>query len=311
MSDTIWEQLSQSNDMWLVAAVAQAWAGGPAKWVDDDLAAERSLHQRLKASGHERPERDLAAERSLHQRLMAASGHERPEGDACTICLDYIPLPMDVNSKTNECCMKRVCHGCIFASRERGLKNVCEFCRTPFTSDSASQLAMVQKRVDKGDAEAMYTLGDIYLHGSLSCVTKDIPRAIELYTKGAELGSLDAHNQLGLVYYHGNGVEENKARGIHHWQQAAMKGHAQSRHMLGATELQKGNHQLAVQHWMISAKMGYENSLNSIKKRFKEGQATKKQYVEALFGYQDAVEEMKSPQREKARKTVSLSQLIN
>ena len=85
----------KSNDD-VVAAVAQAWAGGPAKWVDDDLAAERSLHQRL-----------------------MASGHERPEVDACTICLDFIPLPMDENSKTNECCMKRVCNGCIWAARER------------------------------------------------------------------------------------------------------------------------------------------------------------------------------------------------
>ena len=53
---------------------------------------------------------------------------------------------------------------------------------------------------------------------------------------------------------------------------------------------------------MISAKMGYEMSLNSIKKRFKEGHATKAQYAEALLGYRDAVEEMKSPQREEAKR---------
>ncbi|EJK56840.1 hypothetical protein THAOC_23189, partial [Thalassiosira oceanica] len=33
-----------------------------------------------------------------------------------------------------------------------------------------------------------------------------------------------------------------------------------------------------------------------------EGQATKAQYAEALLGYRDAVEEMKSPQREEAKR---------
>ena len=54
---------------------------------------------------------------------------------------------------------------------------------------------------------------------------------------------------------------------------------------------------------MISAKMGYGNSLNSLKNRFMNGQATKAQYAEALRGYQDAIEEMKSPQkREEAKR---------
>ena len=35
---------------------------------------------------------------------------------------------------------------------------------------------------------------------------------------------------------------------------------------------------------------------------FMKGHATKAQYAEALKGYQDAVEEMKSPQREEAKR---------
>ena len=52
---------------------------------------------------------------------------------------------------------------------------------------------------------------------------------------------------------------------------------------------------------MISAKMGDQDSLNHIKKVFKQGHATKAQYAEALMGYHDAVEETKSPQREEAK----------
>ena len=53
---------------------------------------------------------------------------------------------------------------------------------------------------------------------------------------------------------------------------------------------------------MISVKMGYGDSLNEIKEMFKRGHATKAQYAEALMGYRDAMEEVKSPQREEAKR---------
>ena len=230
-----------------------------------------------------------------------ASGHERPEGDWCPICFLLTELPIGEHSKIKVCCMKSVCNGCILAARQRGMGDTCPFCRTTLPADDASQIAMVQKRVDKEDAKAINYLGGQYYHGRLG-LAKDVPRAIELYTKAAELGALKAHYHLGIVYYTGDGVEEDRPRVIHHWQQAAMLGDALSRHNLGRVEYESGNHQLAIQHVMISAKMGYEVSLNAIMKMFTKGQATKSQYAEALLGYRDAVEEMKSPQREDAKR---------
>ena len=242
---------------------------------------------------------DLAA-RNLQQRLMT-SGHERWEGDACTICYLYVGFPVGRHSKMNVCCMKRLCDGCILAAHLRGMLDCCPFCRTLPPADDASKLAMIQKRVDKKDAEAIYQLGCKYYQGGLG-LTKDIPRAIELWTEAAELGSIDAHYQLGNAYYSGDGVKEDRAKGVHHWRQAAMKGHAESRHNLAVVEYQEGNFQRAMQHDMISTKMGHEGSLNGIKEMFKEGQATKAQYAEALLGFRDAVEEMKSPPREEAKR---------
>ena len=71
---------------------------------------------------------------------------------------------------------------------------------------------MVHQRVGKGDAEAMSFLGEKYFHGLLG-LTKDVPRAIELWTQAAELGSLDAHSNLGDSYYNGDGVEEDVPKG--------------------------------------------------------------------------------------------------
>ena len=237
---------------------------------------------------------------SLQQRLMA-EGHEMAESDLCPICFLPIEIPTAKHSMIKVCCMKRVCDGCVLAARQRGINHNCPFCRTRLPRDDASTRAMIERRVDKGDAEAIFHLGMNCCHGDLG-LAKDVPRAVELWTKAAELGSLDAHSQLGLRYYSGDGVEEDKPRGIYHWQQAAMKEHVLSRHGLGVVEFAAGNYELAAQHWMIASKMGCEDSLNDIKELFMDGQATKAQYAEALIGYQHAVEEMKSPQREEAKR---------
>ena len=149
------------------------------------------------AESAEADEADPAAP-TLQQRLMS-SGHERPEEDRCPICLDLIELPMTEHAKMNHCCMKRVCDGCIFAAALRGIYDRCPFCRTTVTNDEASRLAIIRKRVGKGDVEAMNILGSKYYHGELG-LTEDVPQAIELSTEAAELGSLDAHHNLGYAY---------------------------------------------------------------------------------------------------------------
>ncbi|EJK53853.1 hypothetical protein THAOC_26629 [Thalassiosira oceanica] len=239
-----------------------------------------------------------AAEVARYLDRLLNEGHERWEGERCPICFLFIGLPVEKHSKINACCMTRVCNGCLLAARQRGLRG-CPFCRTPHPSDDASKLAMIQKRVCKRDAEALNNLAGQYFLGNIG-LTMDVPRAIELWTEAAELGSVEARHNLGIAYYHGEDAERDEPRGVHHWQEAAMKGHVISRHSLGIIEFNNGNHELAVEHWMISAKMGYEDSLNEIKEMFTDGLATKAQYAEALRGYGDAVEEMKSHQREEA-----------
>ena len=85
---------------------------------------------------------------------------------------------------------------------------------------------------------------------------------------------------------------------------AAMQGHVQSRNNIGCHEGDKGNHDRAVRHMLISAKMGDKGSVDSIRNMFMMGFATKEQYAEALKEYQDAVEGMKSHDRDEAKELV-------
>ena len=124
---------------------------------------------------------------------------------------------------------------------------------------------------------------------------------IELYERAAELGVKDAHYNLGCLYDFGKDVEKDTAKSLRHYEAAAMCGEVDARHNLGYMENRAGNYDLALRHWMISATLGLEQSLNMVKSFFKKGLATKADYAAALRGYQNAIEEMSSSDRDEAK----------
>jgi len=201
--------------------------------------------------------------------------------------------------------MKRICCGCKVAAVKRDMFD-CPFCRTPIIKDAdvATALAMVQKRVDAEDPEAMAFLGTHYLFGSLG-VQKDVKRSMELWTEAAELGSMDAHYELGCLFDNGKEVPQDETKAVRHWEKAAMLGHVLSRFNLGWLEHDNGDYGRAVGHYLISAKMGDKKSLDAIKDMFAGGYVTTVQYAEALRGYQVAEEEMRSPERDEYWKALS------
>ena len=254
--------------------------------------------QKAHRKQHKKACKQRAAE--LKDERLYSQGHERHEGDFCPICTLPIPLPMDEQSVFNTCCMKRVCKGCDFAAQKRGMHD-CPFCRTPYPDNDADTLAMLQARVEKRDPGAISSLANKYHHGTLG-LQKDMRRAVELYTEAAELGSIEALFNLGNAYYHGDGVPVDEAKGVQFWTKAAMQGHVEGRNNLGGYEWVEGSHDRAVRHFLISAKVGSKMSVENIKNMFTLGIATKEQYAEALRGYQDAVKEMKSHDREEAKR---------
>ena len=163
------------------------------------------------------------------------------------------------------------------------------------------ELAMIRTRVAKKDPVAINNLGNKYCHGGLG-LQKDRQRAVQLWIEAAELGSIEALYDLGVSHEYGVGVQQDKAKAIHFYERAAMQGHVESRHNLACEEDEKGNHDRAVRHLLISAKMGYDRSVEAIKNMFMSGVVSKEQYAEALRGYQDAVEEMKSHDRDEAKR---------
>ncbi|EJK58883.1 hypothetical protein THAOC_20958 [Thalassiosira oceanica] len=174
----------------------------------------------------------------------------------------------------------------------------CQGLERPEDND-ADSLAMIRVRVAKKDPAAIYFLGNHYSDGKCG-LQKDMRKAVDLWTEAAELGTTEALFHLGVVYNHGEGVQKDKAKAAEFYMKATMQGHVMSRCNLGHSEAEKGKHKRAVRHFLISAKMGHKRSVENIKGLFIAGLATKEQYAEALKGYQDAVEEMKSHDRDEA-----------
>ena len=98
---------------------------------------------------------------------------------------------------------------------------------------------MIQKRIEAGDAAATEFLAITYYYGGCG-LGKDVQRAMELWTEAAELGSIDAHAQLGSMYYFGDdSVEQDTLRAVEHCKYAAMRGDVQSRYILGVVETKR------------------------------------------------------------------------
>ena len=248
-----------------------------------------SEEQRVRRRSIRRCEECVASENQL---VLLKKGRKRSEEDDCPIC--QLPLPLDwKQSSSRACCMKKVCNGCVLAALKRGMRD-CPFCRTPTARTDSQTLAMIRKRVDVGDPTAICNLGTTYAYGRYG-LEKDVTKAIELYERAVELGVNETHYNLGCLYIEGTDVAKDSDKAFRHYEAAAMSGHVFARFNLGSEEYYAGNRDLALQHWMISATLGYEKSLSNVKILFMNGQATKADYAAALRGYQNAVEEMSSP----------------
>eukprot|EP00984_Skeletonema_dohrnii_P030796 scaffold22581_cov64-Skeletonema_dohrnii-CCMP3373.AAC.1 len=215
----------------------------------------------------------------------------------CPICC--LPLSLDCDkSNLMPCCSKTICNGCDRANQirefEGKLVRKCLFCRlpTPKSQEEADRIQM--KRIEVNDPVAMR------LMGFKRQEKEDHDGAFEYYTKAAGLGDVNAHFNLSLLYHEGKGVGKDKKKMWHHLEEAAIKGYPEARHNLGCLEARNGRADRAIKHWVIAAKLGFDNSLEMLKDAFGEGLVTKEDFAAALRAHQAAVDATKSPQREAA-----------
>lgn len=85
----------------------------------------------------------------------------------------------------------------------------------------------------QGDPEATFELAKLYEKGIGT--DQNLPKAIELYQKSADLGFADAINDLGFLYYQGaSGLQRDQAKGVALFLKAADLRHPQAMYNVAA-----------------------------------------------------------------------------
>jgi hypothetical protein len=215
----------------------------------------------------------------------------------CPICC----LPLSIDRRKSilaTCCSKYICMGCDYANvkreREQGLEHRCPFCREPISNSQEEHRKRLMERVKKNDPVAMAQMGKKHYGEG------DYGKALEYWTKAAELGDANAHFCLATLYYEGKGVEKDMKKAVYHYEQAAIGGHPNARSILANYEMKNGRFKRAAKHLIIAANLGHDASVKLIKDFFVKGIVSKEEYAAALRSYQAAVNETKSDEREKA-----------
>lgn len=85
---------------------------------------------------------------------------------------------------------------------------------------------LLKENSNSQDPDVAYMLGVNYENGISGEI--DLSKAIEYYSKAAELGLSDAINSLGVLYENGKGVDKDISKAIEYYQQAANLGNSDS-----------------------------------------------------------------------------------
>ena len=232
--------------------------------------------------------------------------------EECPVCM--VPLPLQKKrSIFLSCCGKLLCNACCeehdralrVTNRKRGkkkqppLEQTCAFCRSPIHKNDSELIGRYEKRIKKGDVQAMVNLGMCFRDGSRG-VKKDEAKASELLNRAADLGSAEAVGMLGRLL-----VDEritstpNITKGKEYFENAAAKGHILSRATLASMLLDEGSIELAIKHWHLAAAAGHDDSTKCLWDCFSKGRLSKPDLEKALRAHKAASDEMNSEERER------------
>lgn len=95
---------------------------------------------------------------------------------------------------------------------------------------SREQIDKYVLKAGDGDVDAQYNLGIIYYHGE--GIPKDFAQALTWFQKAAEQDDADAQYNLGFMYGRGEGVEKSHGKSLEWFSKAAALGHAGAQEIL-------------------------------------------------------------------------------
>jgi len=236
----------------------------------------------------------------LHDEKLFKEG----KSEDCPICMVRLPS-LGTGCVYMQCCGKVICRGCTHAVQsrpisKRSLEPKCPFCRIPAPTSDEEIINRYKKRADLNDPIGLSELGRMYKEGGFGLPPHNYVKALKFYHRAGELGFSRAYYNIGTAYDQGRGVERDEKKALHYYELAAIGGDVRARHNLGCMEVEAGNMDKALRHFMIAVKGGCNDTLETIRKMVTFGLATKDDYTKALKSHQEYLDEIRSDQRDKA-----------
>ena len=101
----------------------------------------------------------------------------------------------------------------------------------PLFSCAQESFESLKNKAQNGDLEAQYILGVRYFDGE--GVAQDKKQALFWWRKAADQGLPEAQYSIGACYYNGNGVGQDKKQAVNWYRKAADQGIAVAQLILG------------------------------------------------------------------------------
>ena len=119
--------------------------------------------QKAHRSQHKKECKKRAAE--LHDEALFKQPLKNEDCPICSMCLPSL----HTGQRYMTCCGKVICSGCIYAGSKMdgNADQLCPFCRTPAATSDEEIIDQLKKRVEMGDAIAIYNLGGFYFEGNI------------------------------------------------------------------------------------------------------------------------------------------------
>lgn len=157
-----------------------------------------------------------------------------------------------------------------------------------------------REKAEEGFSEAQTWLGTAYRYG-LYGVEKDNDEAFKWLKKAAEQKNIEAQCELGLMYYHGNGIPQNAEKAIKLWLEAIDKANADSYDYFSGIYLRLGysyddgdgvkkNSKEAVKWYKKSADLGELGAVAQLGIHYYEGDGVAKDEEKAKKYFTKAAE---------------------
>ena len=134
------------------------------------------------------------------------------------------------------CCGKKLCVACFRAPVYNHLGEKedpkCPFCRTSICESNKKHVENIMKRVELGDATAIYNIGCYYRDGDIGDFgdggmyqfPQDIVRAIHYFVHAGKLGCAEGYYNVGVQYENGNVIKRDLKMAKHYYKLAAIGG---------------------------------------------------------------------------------------